>query len=148
VSGDQARPTRADTPERSDLGRQAGEVSGAIVRLFSRYAGRGPTKARTTLNANLVAVVLENALTTAELTLVAAGEVEPVKAMRRKYHDAMREKMIEAVERIVDRKVVTLLSDIDPVANVAAEVFVLEHHPDRGLTATVEMGEEQLKAET
>ena len=107
----------------------------------------GPTSARTTLGANLVAVVLEDLLTTGELTLVAAGEVEPVKAMRRKVHAAMREKMIEAVERIADRRVVTVLSDIDPVANIGVEVFVLEHHPDKGLTATVELGEEDLEGE-
>ena len=115
------------------------------MRLFSRYAGRGPTKARATLNANLVAVVLESLLTRGELTLVAAGEIESVKAMRRKYHDAMRERMVEGVERIVGRKVVTVLSDIDPVADVGVEVFVLEHHPDRGVTATVELGEEDLE---
>ena len=47
-------------------GAAAAEISRAIVQLMARSAGRGPTKARTTLDAGHALVVVEDALTTGE----------------------------------------------------------------------------------
>jgi hypothetical protein len=45
--------------------------------------------------------------------------------MRRRFQQAMREVMVAAVERILDRKVIAFLSDqhLDP--DIALEMFVL-----------------------
>jgi uncharacterized protein YbcI len=116
----------------------AGEISRGIVALFSRYTGRGPTKARTTLDANLVVVVLEDTLSRGEQYLVAAGEGEAVRTMRRTYQSAMREEEIRLVEQVSRRQVLTALSDMDPYKNVAVEIFILERLPEMEATTAAE----------
>ena len=69
-----ARSWTADASWCGPTARAAAEISRAIVQLMARSAGRGPTKARTTLDAGHALVVVEDALTTGERGLVAAGE--------------------------------------------------------------------------
>jgi uncharacterized protein YbcI len=113
-------------------------ISNQMVQMLSRYTGRGPTKARTTLNTNVALVVFHDALTKGELNLVAAGQLDAVRMMRRTFHDLLRDDATASVEDILDRKVVACLADVDPEANVAAILFVLESQPESG---RVEVGE-------
>ncbi len=119
----------------------AADVSTRIVRLMSQYTGRGPTKARTTLNTNFVLVVLEDTLTRGERSLVAAGEVEAVRNHRRKFQDVMRPEAIAAIEEVTGRHVRTFLSDMDPEAGVSIELFLLEPLPETGQSVVVETHE-------
>jgi uncharacterized protein YbcI len=129
-------PDRAT--ERHLAGTVAARISREMVRLMSRYTGRGPTKARTTVNTNVVVVVFEDALTKGERNLVAAGEADSVREMRRSFHALMRDEAIETVEALTGRSVMALLSDVDPKENVAAQLFVLERRPDTGVAETAE----------
>jgi uncharacterized protein YbcI len=113
-------------------------ISNEMVRLLSRYTGRGPTKARTTLNSNIVVVAFEDTLTKGEQNLVAAGQQEAVLTMRRTFHQIMREEAGSKVQEILGRRVVACLSDIDPAANVAAMVFVLDTRTESGRTQVAE----------
>lgn len=133
------QPTRPGGQEREQTISRAAAISRGIVGLISRYTGRGPTKARTTVNTNVVLVVLEDTLTKGEQNLVAAGQLDAVKMMRRTYHSAMRDEAIALVEGILDRKVKAALADIDPDADVVVETFVLERIPETGLTETAEL---------
>src|SRR4051812_47082232 len=81
-------------------------VSNELVRLVANYTGRGPTKARTTLNSNVAVVVFQDTLTRGEQQLVAAGQTEAVSRTRRSFHDVMREEAVRAVQEILSRKVV------------------------------------------
>jgi uncharacterized protein YbcI len=69
----------------------AARISTGMVQLMSRFTGRGPTKARTTVNTNLVAVVFEQTLTKGELNLVRAGQGRGVAGQRRIFQRLMRE---------------------------------------------------------
>lgn len=122
----------------------AARISTHMVRLMSRYTGRGPTKARTTLNANLATVVLDDTLTKAEINLVAAGEIESVLQQRRIFHRMMREEAIAAIERESGRRVRAYLSDIAPEVAVAAHVFVFEPQPETGEAYFAEAESEQM----
>ena len=51
-------------------GSKAAAIFNLTVRLLSQYTWRGPTRARTFFNENMVTVVLQETLTKAELTLV------------------------------------------------------------------------------
>jgi uncharacterized protein YbcI len=106
-------------------GSTASAISGAVVQLMREYTGRGPTKARTYINDDLIAVVLQDTLTMGERSLVRDGEVELVLASRKAFQRTMSAEMIAAVERLSGRKVYAFLSDnhIDP--DVAVETFVL-----------------------
>jgi uncharacterized protein YbcI len=121
---------------RLERGRVAAEISRRMVHLLSRYTGRGPTRARTTLNTNLAVTIFQDALTKAELTLAAAGQTDAVYHMRRTFQAMMREQAIEAVEQATGRIVLSHLSDIDPDANMAAEIFILEPEPEDGIVGT------------
>jgi uncharacterized protein YbcI len=101
-------------------------ISRDTVKLLREYTGRGPTKARTYLTGDLVAVVLQDTLTMGERSLVREGEVDLVLKTRRAFQRTMAPQLIAAVERHTGRRVLAFLSDnhVDP--DVAVESFVLE----------------------
>ena len=111
--------------EHAPKGSVAADISNATVSLMHEYTGRGPTKARTYINENLITVVLEDTLTMGERSLVRDGEVELVIATRKAFQRTMGPQLIAAVERHSGRKVRAFLSDnhVDP--DVAVESFVL-----------------------
>lgn len=103
----------------------AAAISNSIVRLLSDYTGRGPTKARTYINEDLISVVLQDTLTKGERSLVSNGETTLVLANRKAYQNSMGLDLIASVEEISGRKVIAFLSanHIDP--DYAIESFVL-----------------------
>ena len=71
-------------------------------------------------------VTFGDTLTKGEQNLVAAGQHEAVQAMRRIFHELMREDACGAIETILGRRVTACLGDVDPRANVGALVFLLD----------------------
>jgi uncharacterized protein YbcI len=119
--GDMSLQERA--PRAGDL-RQA--ISDAIVRVSADFIGRGPTRAKTYINDNIVFCVMQDTLTRGERSLVADDDGASVRQMRRRFQDAMRRHVCAAIEQLTDRKVVSFLSDNDVEAETAIEVFVLD----------------------
>jgi len=113
---DQAQPCQ---------GTMSSAISNAVVRLLAEYTGRGPTKARTHISDDLIAVVLQGTLTKGELSLVRDGKTDLVMQSRKAYQDTMKEDLVAAVEEITGRTVLAFLSDnhLDP--DIAVESFVL-----------------------
>ena len=105
---------------------QGASISNAIVKLLAESTGRGPTKARTTIDRDLVVVLVANALSKGERFLADNGGEDQVLEMRAAFQSAMADDAREAIERITGRKVIAFMSanHLDP--DVAAEVFVLE----------------------
>jgi uncharacterized protein YbcI len=103
------------------------QISRAIVRLLNEYTGRGPTRARTTINGDLVACLLEDTLTKGERMLVANGQENAVLRTRESYQRAMQPEAIAAIEALTGRTVAAFMSSnhIDP--DYAVEVFVLQN---------------------
>jgi uncharacterized protein YbcI len=101
-------------------------ISTSAVQLLHEYTGRGPTKAKTQINENLVTIMLADTLTKGERKLVENGHSDRVMELRHDYQLVMRDDLVELVERQLDRKVVAFMSQnhIDP--DLAVEVFVLE----------------------
>ena len=85
------------------VAKTAGELNAAIsnvvVRLLSRYAGRGPTKARTVHSGKLVLCVLEDTMTTAERSLAAGGREGAVLEGRHALQHTMREELTAAIDQ-------------------------------------------------
>jgi uncharacterized protein YbcI len=104
----------------------AARISQSAVKVILDYTGRGPTKVRTTINSELVVIVLRDGLLKAEKSLVAAGQGQTVLDLRRKFQEAMRDDLVEIVEENLGRRVVAFMSEnhVDP--DLAAEVFILE----------------------
>jgi uncharacterized protein YbcI len=101
-------------------------ISTATVQLLHEYTGRGPTKAKTLINDDVVTVLLADTLTKGEQTLVDSGRSERVIQLRQDYQFAMRGDLVAIVERQLERKVIAFMSQnhIDP--DLAVETFVLE----------------------
>jgi uncharacterized protein YbcI len=114
----------------SNHGSVSASISNMMVRLVSEYTGRGPTKARTYFDGDLVSIVLQDTLTRGERSLVRDGRSELVLSTRRAYQDTMSDDAVAGIEELTGRKVLAFLSDnhIDP--DVAVESFVLE--PENG----------------
>jgi uncharacterized protein YbcI len=110
-------------------------ISNAVVGVLRDYTGRGPTKARTTIRDNVVVVMLEQTLTKGEQVLVDKGRGERVLALRREYQEAMREVTSDRVAELTGRRVVAMMSanHLDP--DLAAEIYVLDGHPEPQVAA-------------
>jgi uncharacterized protein YbcI len=107
-------------------GSTSSAISNAAVRLLQEYTGRGPTRARTTINHDSVLILFGDALTKGEKKLAAVGDGALVLQMRHRFQEAMSEDLITLVETETERKVIAFMSSnhLDP--DMAAEVFVLE----------------------
>lgn len=116
--------TDAPTEDRRD-GKVAAAIADMTVHLLREYTGRGPTRARTHLSGDLVAVVLQDNLTKGERSLVRDGEEERVLQTRQAYQRTMREDLATGVAKLTGREVVAFMSanHIDP--DVAVEIFIL-----------------------
>lgn len=113
-------------------GERAAAISEMTVRLLSQHTGRGPTRARTHLSGDLVAVVLHDTMTRGERSLIRCGERERVLDTRQAYQRTMRDELAGGVAAIMGRDVVAFMSanHIDP--DMGVEVFILA--PDAALS--------------
>jgi uncharacterized protein YbcI len=107
------------------VGSLSAAISNAVVGLLHDYTGRGPTQARTTIDADTIVVTLRDSLTRAERTLAERGQAVEVLAMRRAFQKTMRDDMIAAVEQLTGRSVEAFLSDNLYEPDVAVEIFLM-----------------------
>ena len=102
------------------------QLCDAAVRLLREYTGRGPTKAKATINGDSVMILLGDTLTKGERRLAETGKAERVLQLRHDYQLTMGDELVAAVEDAMGRKVIAFMSQnhIDP--DLAAEIFVLQ----------------------
>jgi uncharacterized protein YbcI len=102
------------------------QISTEAVQLLREYTGRGPTKAKTTIDENLVTVLLGDTLTKGERKLADTGHADRVLQLRHDFQKTMRDDLVALVEDQLGRKVVAFMSQnhIDP--DLGVEIFVLE----------------------
>jgi uncharacterized protein YbcI len=105
-------------------------ISNTIVRLLRENTGRGPTKARTTISDNVVAVLLEQTLTKGEQNLVRKGRGQKVIEIRHEFQEAMRDECMFQVAELTGRSVVAFMSANHIEPDLGAEIFVLDGPPD------------------
>jgi uncharacterized protein YbcI len=117
--------TATNATHQSDQGPKLAAISTLTVGLFGQYTGRGPSKARTFIDDDVVVVVLQDMLTTAERTLVDNDRAEIVLATRKVFREVMTAELIAGIEQILQRSVIAFLGDnhIDP--DIAIGAFVL-----------------------
>jgi uncharacterized protein YbcI len=108
------------------------EISRSAVQLLRDFTGRGPTRARTTINTESVMIVLGDTLTKGERRLAESGKAERVLELRHDFQLVMRDDLVGIVERALGRKVIAFMSDnhLDP--DLAVEIFILEPEKEEG----------------
>jgi uncharacterized protein YbcI len=107
------------------LGEVKAEIASRVVQLQSEYYGKGPTKARTYIVDDLVAVVLEETFTKAERTLVDRGEKDSIQQIRRRFQQQMADEFTAIVEQATGRSVRAFLSETNLEADISVEIFLL-----------------------
>ena len=109
------------------LGDHLAEITNGIVRLFSEYYGRGPTRAKTyILEDRYVVTILRDTMTTVERTLAENGEADLVRRVRLTFQESMADSFKGVVEEALDRRVAAYHSQILVEPDVGVEFFLLE----------------------
>ena len=114
---------------RTDDGSVAADISRRAVQILREYTGRGPTKARTVMSKDTVAIILADTLTKGERSLVSMGEEEHVLRTRRNYQELMRNDLVGLVEELSGQKVHAFFSDNHIEPDYAVEFFLLTPIP-------------------
>jgi uncharacterized protein YbcI len=118
--------TQEATPEPS----LSAAISRHVVRLFSEYTGRAPAQARTGIRDNFVVCITQDTMTKGERHLLDADENELGETLRREFQKVMRDDLINGIELLTGRTVLSFMSDHDAQHDYAAEVFVLDGPPE------------------
>jgi uncharacterized protein YbcI len=107
-------------------GQALAEISSGLVQLYTRYYGKGPTRAKTHLVDDFAICILQGGLTMIEQTMVERGASESVFSMRRTFQDMMGDDFTGVVQKALGRRVIAYMSQVhtDPPLNV--EIFMLE----------------------
>lgn len=112
-------------------GEQLAEITNGIVRLFSDYYGRGPTRAKSyLLDDSYLVTVLRDTMTTVEKTLVEVGHADQVRSVRLTFQEAMADSFMGVVEAALGRRVIAYHSQVLVDADIGFELFVLENAGD------------------
>jgi uncharacterized protein YbcI len=115
-------------------------LSNAIVRIMRDFYGKGAARSRTTIFDEYVFVILEDVLTTAEMTLRNGGAGELVRKVRMRFEDVMTSAFVGEVERLTGRTVVAYHSQVVLEPPSCFEIFVLDPTQE-GLGAAARAGE-------
>ena len=101
-------------------------ISRRIVVLHKEFYGKGPTKARTYLQDDVVLVLLRGGYTRVEETLMRDGRIDAVNRQREAFQSVMHDRFVEVIEDELGRKVTAFMSANHQDPDLMAEVFVLE----------------------
>jgi uncharacterized protein YbcI len=113
------------SPQRSERHQALAAISRRIVGLLKEYSGRGPTKARTYLQGDLVVVLLAGGYTQVEKTLLDEGRTKTVIEQRHEFQEVMRGRYKRAIEEELHREVLAFMSANHHDPDLYAEIFVL-----------------------
>src|SRR3954464_13444248 len=133
VTGEAAGPLVEGSSLTSEgRGQLRKDISNAMVGMKKQLYGKGPVKAKTFLNDNIVFCVLEGGLTRNEETLLAAGEERLVREYRLRFQEAVAATIRTAVEEVTSRRVLAYHSQIVFDPDRMFEIFVLDGPPQPG----------------
>jgi len=105
-------------------------ISEPMASLYGRVYGHDRTTATTYINDNVVVCILEDILSTAEGSEVAAGDGVGVIDRRVAFQADMQDEFTAEIERLTDRHVVAFLSGNQSSPGIACELFFLETPPE------------------
>jgi uncharacterized protein YbcI len=125
--------TTAPLPNSARLptGLQA-ELTRSLVSLWTQYAGRRPTNARTEIRGNVVTCVLVDAVGDYNRSMVAAQTRDTVRGVGKLTPAGYKREAVAAVVRLTGQRVSSFVSSHDRDTDVATEVFTLEPSLNRG----------------
>jgi uncharacterized protein YbcI len=100
-------------------------ISDGLVALLKEFYGRGPTRAKSYYEDDLVVCVLRGGFSRVEQTLLEGGRGSTVIQQRMEFQDLMRERFEAVIERATGRRVISFMSGNQQQPDMMCEVFVL-----------------------
>ena len=100
-------------------------ISDGLVALLKEFYGRGPTRAKSYFEDDLVVCVLRGGFTRVEQTLLEGGRGAAVIDQRMAFQDLMRERFEAVIEAATGRAVVGFMSGNQQDPDMMCEVFIL-----------------------
>lgn len=100
-------------------------ISDGLVALLKEFYGRGPTRAKSYYEDDLVVCVLRGGFSRVEQTLLEGGRGSTVIQQRMEFQDLMRERFEAVIERATGRRVISFMSGNQQDPEMMCEVFVL-----------------------
>ncbi len=117
------------SPSRQQTQRPIGDVltaiSDGLVALLKEFYGRGPTRAKSYYQDDLVVCVLRGGFTRVERTLMEGGREDSVIQQRMDFQDLMRQRFEKVVEDATGRAVIGFMSGNQQDPDLMCEVFIL-----------------------
>ena len=107
-------------------------ISTEMVRAKKEYFGKGPTRAKSYFLDDMLIVVMQGGMTTAEQTMLEFGEADKVRDFRQAFENQMTEPLTSVVEELTGRKVLTYQSQIMFDPDRVVEMFVFEDDAEAG----------------
>jgi uncharacterized protein YbcI len=121
---DQPPATRLETT-RAARGEILTAVSDGLVALFKEFYGKGPTRAKTYYEDDLIVCLLRGGFTRVEETLRDAGRGHEVILQRMAFQDVMRDRFEAVIQQATGRRVVGFMSGNQQDPDMLCEIFVL-----------------------
>ncbi len=115
-------------------------ISDGLVALLKEFYGRGPTRAKSYYEDDLVACLLRGGFTRVEQTLLEGGRGSSVIQQRMEFQELMRPRFEAVIESATGRGVIGFMSGNQQDPDLMCEVFILaptdlvddHEHPRRG----------------
>jgi uncharacterized protein YbcI len=115
-------------------------ISDGLVALLKEFYGRGPSRAKSYYEDDLVVCVLRGGFSRVEQTLLEGGRGPAVINQRIEFQELMRERFEAVIEEATGRRVVGFMSGNQQEPDMMCEVFMLapsdlvdDHEsPDKG----------------
>jgi uncharacterized protein YbcI len=118
------QPGQEELHEEGRSGAIVATLSREIVGIYSRFHGRGPTKAKTLWQNGIVVCVLEDVFTRSEQILIDGDRFDQVREHRQALHETIEPLLRAVVEGATECRVEACLGQVSP-EGTAAETFVL-----------------------
>ena len=115
----------ADRATRAARGEILTAISDGIVALFKDFYGKGPTRAKTYYEDDLVVCLLRGGFTRVEETLRDAGRGHEVILQRMAFQDVMRDRFEAVIQQATGRRVIGFMSGNQQDPDMLCEIFVL-----------------------
>ena len=100
-------------------------VSDGMVALLKEFYGRGPSRAKSYYEDDLVVCLLRGGFTRVERTLLDGGRGSSVIQQRMEFQELMRERFEAVIEGATGRKVIGFMSGNQQHPDMMCEVFIL-----------------------
>jgi uncharacterized protein YbcI len=119
-------PAAEAVRERLTGGELNAAIARTVVRFHREHTGRGPTRAQAFYRGNVIVVIMHDAMTKAESSLVEQGRADMVLEFRRAFQETMRDELVATVEALTGCGVEAFMSTNHVHPDMAAELFILD----------------------